>query len=89
VVPVVGIPVFLPAWFTALRIGKSVLKFVSPLSYPISETGLIIGIWCAIGVVVLIYLYIRHPARLPKMQQVFSDDAVPAATGTSVGQEGA
>jgi amino acid transporter len=89
VVPVVGILVFLPAWFTALGIGNSVLKFVSPLSDPISETGLIIGIWCAIGVVVLIYLYIRHPARLPKMQQVFADDAVPAAAGTSVGQEGA
>jgi amino acid transporter len=89
VVPVVGILVFLPAWFTALGIGKSVLKFVSPLSYPISETGLIIGIWFAIGVVVLIYLYVRHPARLPKMQQVFSDDAMPAAAGSPVGREGA
>jgi hypothetical protein len=89
VVPVLGILVFLPAWFTALGIGKSVLKFVSPLSYPISETGLIIGIWFAIGVVVLIYLYVRHPARLPKMQQVFSDDTVPAGAGSPVGQEGA
>jgi len=89
VVPALGILVFLPAWFTALGIGKSVLSFVSPLSYPISETGLIIGIWFAIGVVVLIYLYVRHPARLPKMQQVFSDDTAPAAAGSPVGQEGA
>jgi hypothetical protein len=89
VVPVLGILAFLPAWFTALGIGKSVLKFVSPLTYPSSETGLIIGIWYAIGVVVLIYLYVRHPARLPKMQQVFSDDTTPTAAGSPVGQEGA
>ena len=43
----------------------------------------------AIAVVVLIYLYVRHPSRLPKMQRVFSDDAVPAAAGSLVGQEGA
>ncbi len=89
VVPVLGILVFLPAWFTALGIGKSVLKFVSPLSYPSSETGLIIGIWYAIGVIVPIYLYVRHPARLPKMQQVFSDDVAPATAGSMAGQEGA
>ncbi len=89
VVPVLGILVFLPAWFTALGIGKSVLKFVSPLSYPVSETGLIIGIWYLLGVAALIYLYIRHPARLPKMQQVFSDDVAPALAGTLAGQEGA
>ncbi len=73
VVPVLGILAFLPAWFTALGIGKSVLKFVSPLEYPISETGLVIGIWYIIGLVVLIYLYVRHPARLPEMRQVFAD----------------
>jgi amino acid transporter len=89
VVPVIGILVFLPAWFTALGIGKSVLKFVSPLSYPSSETGLIIGIWYLIGVVVLVYLYVRHPARLPKMQQVFSDDVQPETAGSLAGQEGA
>jgi hypothetical protein len=59
------------------------------LSYPSSETGLIIGIWFAIGVIVLIYLYVRHPARLPKMQEVFSDDVAPATAGSMAGQEGA
>jgi amino acid transporter len=85
VVPVLGIVAFLPAWFTALGIGKAVLKFVSPLSYPISETGLIIGVWFLIGLGVLIYLYARHPARLPEMRQVFADEPVTAAAG----QEGA
>jgi hypothetical protein len=31
----------------------------------------------------------RHPARLPKMQQVFSDDVAPATAGSMAGQEGA
>ena len=80
-VPVIGILAFLPAWFTALGIGKSVLKFVSPLTYPISETGLIIGIWLLIGLAVLIYLYARHASRLPEMSQVFADEPVAATPG--------
>jgi len=67
----------------------AVLKFVSPLSYPISETGLIIGIWYVIGLVVLLYLYARHPARLPEMRQVFSDEPVTATAGSRAGREGA
>ena len=34
-----------------------------------SVTGLAIGIWYVIGIVVLVYLYIRHPARLPEMRR--------------------
>jgi hypothetical protein len=86
IIPVLGIVAFLPAWFTAMGIGRSVLKFVAPLSYPSSETGLAIGIWYLIGVVVLIYLYVRHPSRLPQMKRVFADEPVgasgePVATG--------
>jgi hypothetical protein len=74
VIPVLGIVAFLPAWFTAMGIGGSVLKFVAPLSYPSSETGLIISIWFLLGIGALIYLYIRHPSRLPEMRRVFTDD---------------
>ena len=86
IIPVLGVVAFLPAWFTAMGIGRSVLKFVAPLSYPISETGLAIGIWYLIGVAVLIYLYARHPSRLPEMKRVFADEPVsagaqPVATG--------
>jgi hypothetical protein len=80
---------FLPAWFTALGIGKAVLKFVSPLSYPVSETGLIIGVWYIIGLGVLIYLYARHSSRLPEMQQVFADEPAAATAGSLPGQQGA
>jgi amino acid transporter len=82
IIPVLGIAAFLPAWFTAMVIGGSVLKFVSPLEYPSSETGLAIGIRYLIGVVVLIYRYRRHPSRLPELRRVFAEEepaAVPAA----------
>jgi amino acid transporter len=72
VIPVLGILAFLPAWFTAIGIGRPVLKWVTPLSYPSSETGPVIGIWFAIGIAVLIYLYVRRPERLPLMRRVFA-----------------
>jgi amino acid transporter len=84
VIPVLGILAFLPAWFTAMGIGGSVLKFVAPLSYPSSEAGLVITIWFLLGLGALIYLYVRHPARLPEMKRVFADDDL-----TSVGQPAA
>jgi amino acid transporter len=74
VIPILGIVAFIPAFLTALGIGSSFLKFVTPLTYPSSETGLAIGIWFAIGIVVLVYLYARHPERLPEMKRVFADE---------------
>jgi amino acid transporter len=78
VIPVLGILAFIPAWLTALGLGSSFLKFVTPLSYPSSLTGPIIGIWFVIGLIVLAYLYARHPERLPEMKKVFADDPLPA-----------
>jgi amino acid transporter len=79
VIPVLGIAAFIPAWLTALGIGSSFLKFVTPLSYPSSEAGLAIGIWFVIGLFVLAYLYARHPERLPQMKRVFADEPEAAA----------
>jgi amino acid transporter len=76
IIPVLGILAFIPAWFTALGLGGSFLKFVVPLSYPVSETGLAIGIWYVLGIVVLVTLYVRHPERLPEMRRVFADEPV-------------
>jgi hypothetical protein len=70
---------FIPAFLTALGIGHSFLKFVTPLTYPSSEAGLAIGIWYAIGIVVLVYLYARHRERLAEMRKVFDEEALPAA----------
>jgi hypothetical protein len=74
VIPVLGIAAFIPAWLTALGIGSSFLSFVTPLSYPASQAGLAIGLWYAVGLIVLAYLHFRHPARLPEMKRVFADD---------------
>jgi amino acid transporter len=79
VIPVLGILAFIPAWLTALGLGSSFLKFVTPLSYPSSLTGPVIGIWFVIGLIVLAYLYARHPERLPEMKKVFADDPLPAS----------
>lgn len=86
VIPVLGIAAFIPAWLTALGIGSTFLKFVTPLTYPASETGLAIGIWYLIGLAVLGYLYARHRERLPEMKQVFADDGRPASEPVATGE---
>ncbi|MFI6168528.1 APC family permease [Nocardia sp. NPDC051052] len=74
VFPVLGIAAFVPAWLTSMGIGATTLKFVTPLTYPSSQVGLVIGIWYLIGLAVLAYLYLRHPARLSEMRRVFVDE---------------
>ena len=62
------------------------LKFVAPPSYPASKTGLVISVWFLIGLGALIYLYVRHPERLPEMKRVFSDDELsPARQSVATG----
>lgn len=61
----------LPVLAAALGVGASWLKFVSPLPYPISQAGLAVGIWFAIGVAYLVYLAVKHPNRARDMEQVF------------------
>ena len=51
-------------------------------------TGLAIGIWYLVGLVMLGYLYARHPERMPEMKRVFADDA-PSSTGQPVATGGA
>jgi hypothetical protein len=79
VIPVLGIAAFIPAFFSALGIGGSVLKFVSLLNYPSSgerpgHRHLVPDRPRVLG-----YLYARHPERLPEMTRVFAPDA-PALT---------
>jgi amino acid transporter len=74
VVPVLGILAFIPAWFTALGVGKGVFNWVSPLPYPLNRAGLVVGIWFAIGIVFLIYLQAKHPERIRETGRIFLDD---------------
>ena len=79
VVPVLGIAAFVPAFLTA--VGIQAFSFVSALPYPISLVGPVVGIWYAIGVVILVLLVARRPERLRDTGRVFvEEDAVEAAT---------
>ena len=53
-IPILGIAVFVPVFLTAA--GIQAFKFVSPLAYPISLAGPVVGVWMVIGIVFLIYL---------------------------------
>jgi len=85
VVPVVGILAFIPAFFTALGIGKGVFNFVSPLPYPLNRAGLVVGIWFALGIVFLIWLTARHPERIRETGRVFLDEPSEPATSQEAG----
>ena len=65
---------FLPAFFTALGIGQSVLSFVSPLPYPLSLAGPVVMVWFAIGLIYLAWLGARHPERIRDTGRVFIDE---------------
>ncbi|HEY1919532.1 MAG TPA: APC family permease [Streptosporangiaceae bacterium] len=69
--PVLGIVLFVPAFFTDL--GIKLFKFVSPLAYPYSLAGIIIGAWYALGVALLIYYAVRHPERIRETARVFME----------------
>jgi amino acid transporter len=79
VVPVLGIAAFVPAFLTA--VGIRAFPFVSALPYPISLVGPVVGVWYAIGVVLLLVLLARRPQRLRDTGRVFVEEhAAQAAT---------
>ena len=69
--PVLGIVLFVPAFFTDL--GIKLFKFVSPLAYPYSLAGIIIGAWYALGVIMLTYYALKHPDRIRQTARVFME----------------
>jgi amino acid transporter len=77
VVPILGIAAFVPAFLTA--VGIQAFSFVSALPYPISLVGPVVGIWYAIGLVVLVLLLVRRPERLRDTGRVFVEDHVAEA----------
>jgi amino acid transporter len=71
VVPIVGIVVFLPAWFSGA--GIPVFSFITPLPTPLSYMGPAMGVWMLLGVSYMIYLYRRYPARVTEVGTVHLD----------------
>ncbi|MFC8518327.1 APC family permease [Streptomyces sp. NPDC057257] len=75
--PVLGIVTFVPALLTAA--GLPVFDFVTELTAPVSYAGPVVGIWMALGLVVLFVLMRRHPERIAETARVHLDE--PALTG--------
>lgn len=71
VIPVVSSLILVPVLFSALGVGSSIFKFVSPLPYPINRAGIVVIIWFIIGVVYLGYLWRAHRDRVLNMGSVF------------------
>jgi amino acid transporter len=71
VIPVLGIAAFVPAWLTAA--GIKVFSFVAPLSAPYSYMGPGVAGWMVVGLICLIYLYVRHPQRVTEVGLVHLD----------------
>ena len=82
--PLAGIAAFVPAFFTAVGVGKSVFSFVFPLPSPYNLVGVVDGILMGVGVLYLIALALLAPARLRVTGRVFVEEpgaaAVPAST---------
>jgi amino acid transporter len=83
-VPLAGIAAFVPAFFTAVGIGKSVFKFVSNLPAPLTLVGPVDGIAMGVGVLYLIYLYLTHPERIRDTGRIFYEQEPGAPPTTPV-----
>ena len=75
IVPLLGIAAFTPAWLTAA--GLPVFDFVTPLSPPIAYAGPAVAIWIALGIVYLVWLYMRHPTRVAEVARVHLEEPGP------------
>jgi uncharacterized membrane protein len=72
VIPVLGIATFIPAWLTAA--GITVFSFVTPLTAPLSYMGYGVAGWMIVGLLYLVYLYLRHPRRVTEVGLVHLDE---------------
>ena len=73
--PVLGIAAFIPAWLTGAGIRAPGLSFITPLSAPLSYMGPAAGIWMVIGIIYLVYLYMRHRQRIMDVALIHLDEA--------------
>ncbi len=64
IIPILGIAAFIPAWCTGAGIKIPGLKFITPLTPPLSYMGPAVAVWMVLGVIYLIYLYARDRQRV-------------------------
>jgi amino acid transporter len=70
IIPVLGIAAFVPAWCAGAGIKIHGLNFITPLPAPLSYMGPACAIWMGLGVIYLIYLYVRDPQRVVAVGQI-------------------
>jgi amino acid transporter len=75
IVPVIGIVAFIPAWLAGAGIKAPGLSFITPLSAPYSYMGPAAAAWMVLGVLYLIYLYLRDPQRVLDVGLIHLDEA--------------
>lgn len=81
IVPILGIAAFIPAWLAGAGIKAPGLSFITPLSAPFSYMGPAVAVWMIIGVLYLIYLYIRDRQRVVDVGLVHIDLEPDAVVG--------
>ena len=72
VVPILGIAAFAPALLAAA--GIQAFSFIAPLSSPSSYSGIVVGVWLLIGIILLVYFASTHPERVGEMSRVHLDE---------------
>jgi len=72
VIPILGILVFVPAFFAAA--GLPIFSFIPRLSYPISLSGIVIGAWMIIGAIYLVIILRSAPQRIRDTAHVFEEE---------------
>jgi amino acid transporter len=71
-IPVIGIVVLVPVFFTGA--GIPVFSFITPLGPPLSYAGPVLAGWIILGIAYAGYLARRHPGRLAGTATVFLPD---------------
>jgi amino acid transporter len=74
VVPLTGAVLLIPILLAATGTGRSVLRFVSPLPYPLNLAGAVLLAWFGIGMLYLLYLAQRRPESLRDMATIFIEE---------------
>ena len=75
IVPLLGIVAFVPAWCAGAGIKIAGVKWIVPLGPPYSYMGPAIAVWMGVGVLYLIYLYLRDRQRVIDVGLIHIDGA--------------
>jgi hypothetical protein len=74
IIPVLGIAAFIPAWLAGAGIKAPGLSFITPPSTPYSYMGPASAVWMILGVIYLVFLYVRHRQRITDVALIHLDE---------------